>query len=840
MTARLETALLGREADLGRLAAAIAGDRPIAVIGEAGVGKTTLVRAAAASARRTIHEGGGYATLAWRPYFAVSRAIGLRLAGDVAVAARRVESSVGPDLLFIDDLHWVDRSSRAVLELVAGRVGLAVAIRTGGEETRAAIDLARACNAELLYLDGVAPDAAAAIARRARPELSAPDVDRIVRRGGGNPMLIEELARRGAEPSSLARAIAGQLDDLAPNERQVVELLTVADRALPVDELGPAVGTLVALRLVERRGDMIGLRHALFGEVTRASLPRGSLARLHAQLADPRFSPAPLERARHLAGAGRGADAARLALEHVDAIAEPRDRAAFLAIAADAAPAARSPGLRLRAARILDEASDWLTIEHVLGPLATGTAEERAESESIQAHAAFALGDAGAARAHLEAANGLAVDPSSHAAARRAIETATLLVNLDGHVERAIAVLAAARPAFDADDDAAADIDVLHASIALLATGMGDQKVVESGLEAAFSTGRYRTATDRARVIQYLLLIGKGTRETLEFLLEQRSRFDVARVGTVALEFHADAVVAAVMAGRLDLGLTLADELLEEPAPPRPRQMAEIHRARALFLLGRFDDAAAVVAAVQDWASSDYFGRAEVLACQAELAFWSGQPLLAVELAQAACAIPPPVPFGHVRTLVMAAWARFELGADPGSGFEFPLPPLLAGADPELLGLRAWYAGDLAAAATAFEAAAGIWAGFEETRRLWCRWAAAECRRRDGDSDAAIAALQAALRDTTAIGFDPLAARVRRSLRLAGVRVAPLRATVSPRTGLTARERELVALVEGGLTNVEIARRLGLGRPTVARILASAMTKLGVSSRTQLAAHGPT
>ena len=47
-----------------------------------------------------------------------------------------------------------------------------------------------------------------------------------------------------------------------------------------------------------------------------------------------------------------------------------------------------------------------------------------------------------------------------------------------------------------------------------------------------------------------------------------------------------------------------------------------------------------------------------------------------------------------------------------------------------------------------------------------------------------------------------------------------------------------MGLVEEGLTNLEIARRLGLGRPTVTRILASAMMKLGVSSRAQLAATG--
>ena len=112
--------------------------------------------------------------------------------------------------------------------------------------------------------------------------------------------------------------------------------------------------------------------------------------------------------------------------------------------------------------------------------------------------------------------------------------------------------------------------------------------------------------------------------------------------------------------------------------------------------------------------------------------------------------------------------------------------------------------------------------------------------RRTGDQENAIVGLRGVLDDAGTAGFEPLVARLRRSLRLAGVRET---ATTSQRsstaTGLTARERELVALVELGLTNAEIARRLGLGRPTVARILASAMTKLGVSSRAQLAAAVP-
>ena len=88
------------------------------------------------------------------------------------------------------------------------------------------------------------------------------------------------------------------------------------------------------------------------------------------------------------------------------------------------------------------------------------------------------------------------------------------------------------------------------------------------------------------------------------------------------------------------------------------------------------------------------------------------------------------------------------------------------------------------------------------------------------------------------IGFEPLAARARRSLRLAGVRVSsPARSSPAGGLALTPRESELVRLVDQGLNNLEIARRLGLGRPTVARMLASAMGKLGVERRTQLAAH---
>jgi DNA-binding CsgD family transcriptional regulator len=49
--------------------------------------------------------------------------------------------------------------------------------------------------------------------------------------------------------------------------------------------------------------------------------------------------------------------------------------------------------------------------------------------------------------------------------------------------------------------------------------------------------------------------------------------------------------------------------------------------------------------------------------------------------------------------------------------------------------------------------------------------------------------------------------------------------------GLTRREREVLAHVERGLTNREIARRMRIARPTVGRLLSNAMDRLGAESR---------
>jgi len=57
---------------------------------------------------------------------------------------------------------------------------------------------------------------------------------------------------------------------------------------------------------------------------------------------------------------------------------------------------------------------------------------------------------------------------------------------------------------------------------------------------------------------------------------------------------------------------------------------------------------------------------------------------------------------------------------------------------------------------------------------------------------------------------------------------------------LTAREREVLALVREGLTNREVARHLGVSAHTVRKHLENVFARLGVHSRTgALAASQP-
>ena len=112
-----------------------------------------------------------------------------------------------------------------------------------------------------------------------------------------------------------------------------------------------------------------------------------------------------------------------------------------------------------------------------------------------------------------------------------------------------------------------------------------------------------------------------------------------------------------------------------------------------------------------------------------------------------------------------------------------------------------------------------------------------EWLRRNNRRVAARAQLRAAHEQLTSIGMEAFAERARRELVATGERVH--RRTVETRDDLTAQEWQVALLARDGLSNVEIGARLFLSQHTVAYHLRKVFSKLGISSRRELAASLP-
>ena len=225
---------------------------------------------------------------------------------------------------------------------------------------------------------------------------------------------------------------------------------------------------------------------------------------------------------------------------------------------------------------------------------------------------------------------------------------------------------------------------------------------------------------------------------------------------------------------------------------------------------------------------------------RSEAEYAAGHPLAAMRAAQDAADLQSAA---AVLARTCAAWAALDVGEQVAQP---PMPDESAGwmiraavqetravaTLAEISAAGALNTGAAAAIAVEFTSLADIWEGWLVRSELRCRWAAADAARVAGAADA-VELLRVAEHRAEQAGLSPLLQRVRRSLRLAGVR------RVGRRTSnaglLSARELEVIGLVGKGLSTRTISTQLGISPATVETQVASVMAKLGVRSRLQAA-----
>ncbi len=339
--------LVGRQQELALLGERIAGDRSVALVGTAGVGKTALLREAAQASGREVFEGGALANLAWMSFLPLARALREALPrGDDPAVAAFVHERVGDGLLMLDDLHWSHLDTLSLLPvLAASGVTLVGAVRSGDNGTRAALRALRDANVELHQLEELDAEDATALIRSEHPDLDQDSLADILRAAGGNPFLLAEFASSPGPSRALQLSLRARLDRCSADAQRSMSLLALLGRAATPDLVGAAVEELVEAGLVYDSDDGFEPRHALLAESAIEGLGESTRRELHAFLARGLADEA--ESARHHAAAGERDKALEKALRAAERAERPGERASHLGLAASCAAGRDADELRV-------------------------------------------------------------------------------------------------------------------------------------------------------------------------------------------------------------------------------------------------------------------------------------------------------------------------------------------------------------------------------------------------------------------------------------------------------------------------------------------------------------
>jgi DNA-binding CsgD family transcriptional regulator len=827
--------------------------RLLLVAGEAGVGKTALVRQFCEDCRAQtrVLRGACEALFTPRPLgplFDIAETLGgalepLVVGGGaphevIGALATELRSRV-PTALVLEDVHWADEASLDVVRLLARRLEtlpVLVVVTYRDDELDAThplrIVLGDVATQRVVSRISLAPLSIGAVATLA--ESSDVDAGELYRITGGNPFFVTEVLAASGEgiPVTVRDAVLARSARLSERARRVLEAAAVVPREVELwllEVLAPGalecLEELLASGILVAGPESLAFRHELARFSVEGELSPHHRLELHRSALDA------------LAAVPDGdLDVARLA-HHAEAAG---DRNAALRFAPAAAARAAEHGAHREAAAQYALALRFAEDE----PIAS-----RAELLERRSHECYLIDDSAGAIQALE--NALACHrelgderreamalialsevmwcPGRTAEARESAERAVVL--LERHApggELASAWAALAQLDMDADDFAAAHEEALRA------------------LELAERSGDEEPRLWANITLHTLALMGgdRAARDQLE-----ASRDEAARAGLHALAGLAWVQLALAALSHREYATADAD-LTDGIGHARSHGL-DLHelylvafRARWELDQGDWDDALATAATVLRHTQVSRLPRIIATVVTGLVAARRGEAGARQLLDEA---LVSAWPSSEPQRIGSAAAARAELAWLEGdrAGVER--------ATTEALSLAAgrgarWIAGELmtwrSRAGLPTEPAADLPEPFSAeltsdeigASAFWdrerCPYDAALSRAAADDEQV----LRQALAQLQALHATPAAAIVARRLRERGARNVPRgphKATRRNPGQLTGRELEVLTLVAQGLHNREIANRLYLSQRTVDTHVSAILRKLGARTRGQ-------
>ncbi len=293
---------------------ALAGAGRVALVhGEAGAGKSALVRAwcgQAAQAGAVLH-GACDPLSSPRPLGPLvdvaphlDAQVGEMLAGGerdgLFEATLDALAALAPVVLVVEDLHWADESTLDLVRFLARRVDRAgiVLVLTYRDDQLAPADPLRVMLGDIAGSPTVRrlpvpPLTAAGVAELARD--SGLDPQALFAETGGNAFFVTEVLASGGEqlPATVQDAVLARVHRLAPQARLALEsAAAIGSRAEPAllqtmpDVTADGVDACVTAGMLQLEAPLYAFRHELVRQAVLSAVPPSRLGALHWQVLD--------------------------------------------------------------------------------------------------------------------------------------------------------------------------------------------------------------------------------------------------------------------------------------------------------------------------------------------------------------------------------------------------------------------------------------------------------------------------------------------------------------------------------------------------------------------------